>query len=281
MTDEFETSYNAADDDYPDCPIIVDVGSAFIKAGRQTDSEPTCIVPSLVGRPRRRYSEYFEGNPAFVGEEAISQRHQLSFSYPVDHGHVEDWLEMEELWNHVFHRSLNIKTEEHPMLVTEPPLCSSKHREKVAEIMFDMYDVPELTMPIQGIMALYATGRTSGLVVEIGEGVTQIVPVFEGYTEKAAMRRSDFGGQELTMFLQKALCDAGYPMTSRDDYEHVRIIKETLCYVALDPVAEDERDDLEVVYALPEGMTLRDGVTTEVRLGRTVSTAPKSCSSHK
>jgi len=267
MAELTEEDYSTEVTDSSDCAVIIDLGSGFIKAGLQTDPEPTAIIPSLVGRPRRRYMEHFEGRPAFIGEEAIVQRHQLSFSYPIDHGHVDDWLEMEELWNHTFHRALNVKPADHPLLVTEPPLCSSKHREKVAEVMFEMYDVPELTMAIQGVMALYATGRTSGLVIEIGEGVTQIVPVYEGFTDKGAIRRSDFGGQELTMYMQKMLCDAGYPMTSRDDYEHVRIIKETLCYVALDPGEEDQRQDLQVTYTLPEGMTLRDGVTTEVKLG--------------
>lgn len=67
------------------------------------------------------------------------------------------------------------------------------------------------------------TGRTTGLVVEIGEGVTQVVPVHEGFMDKTAIRRSDFGGQEITMYLQKLLCDNGYQMTCRDDF--VRIME--------------------------------------------------------
>ncbi|PHJ15070.1 actin like protein alp1 [Cystoisospora suis] len=64
------------------------------------------------------------------------------------------------------------------------------------------------------------------------------------------------------MYLQKILCDMGYPMTTRDDYEHVRVIKETLCFCSLNPAEDQNREDLEKTYHLPDGLTLRDGVTT-------------------
>eukprot|EP00382_Lankesteria_abbotti_P001695 CAMPEP_0113856596 /NCGR_PEP_ID=MMETSP0372-20130328/9353_1 /TAXON_ID=340204 /ORGANISM="Lankesteria abbotti" /LENGTH=385 /DNA_ID=CAMNT_0000831673 /DNA_START=98 /DNA_END=1255 /DNA_ORIENTATION=+ /assembly_acc=CAM_ASM_000359 len=247
--------------------VIVDIGSGFIKAGLRTDENPRAILPSLVGRPRRRYSSKYDGEPAFVGDDAISRRHELSFTYPIDHGHVDDWLEIEELFNYLFHTEMAIDLKDHPVLLTEPPLASQIHREKLAEVIFELYDAPELNLSLQGIMALYSTGRSTGLVVEVGEGVTQVVPVYEGYTDKSCIKRSDFGGQELTMYLQKLLCDNGYAMTSRDDYENVRLIKESVCYVAVDPAEEDLRDDLNVTHTLPDGMTLRDGVTNTITLG--------------
>lgn len=62
-----------------------------------------------------------------------------------------------------------------------------------------------------------SVGRTTGIVVEIGDGVTQVVAASDGFMDKVAIRRSDFGGQEVTMFLQKLLCDQGYSLTSRSD----------------------------------------------------------------
>lgn len=247
-------------------PIIIDVGSGFIKAGVQTDPGPTAIFPTFVGRPRRRYVQQFSGNPAFVGDDAIRLRHQLAFTHPVDHGHIEDWMDLEAIWSYTFEQGLGISPEGRPVLLTEPPLASSSHREHLVEAMVEGFDVAEVNLSIQGVVALYATGRTTGLVVEVGEGVTQVVPVHEGFTDKSAIRRSDFGGQELTMYLQKLLCDNGYTLTTRDDFEHVRLMKETLCYVALDPIEEDAKTDLIVQYDLPDGMQLRDG-STSVMLG--------------
>eukprot|EP00923_Selenidium_pygospionis_P025224 GHVN01044433.1.p1 GENE.GHVN01044433.1~~GHVN01044433.1.p1 ORF type:complete len:429 (+),score=84.92 GHVN01044433.1:367-1653(+) len=249
-----------------DIGVVVDIGSGFTKAGLQSDDAPTCIIPSIVGHPRPRYATYYDGSPHFVGHEAVEERSRLSFTHPVDHGHVDDMLEIEELLNYVFYRRLEVEPSSKALLLTEPSLCSQKHRERMAELCFEVYDVPELNLAIQGIMSLYATGRTTGLVVEIGDGVTQIVPVYEGYADKSAVRRSDFGGQEVSMHLQRMLCE-NYMLTTRDDMEHVRMIKETVCYCALDPSEEEERDDIYASYELPDGMTLRDNATTSVQLG--------------
>lgn len=245
--------------------LIVDIGSGFIKAGLQTDTSPPCIFPTLVGRPRRRFVDQFKGSPFFVADDAICSRHSLSFSYPVDHGHVEDWLDLEHLFQYLFSQGLGLdSTQDRSVLLTEPPMASSKHRETLVELMMDLFGMSEVNLSIQGIMALYAYGRTTGLVIEIGEGVTQIVPVHDGFTDRASIRRLDLGGQELTMYLQKLLSEAGYCVTSRDDYEHVRSIKETLCYVAVDPYEEDKRTDNDAEYVLPDGMTLRDGTTSVI-----------------
>lgn len=273
--DDFTTGEISAPD--VDAPVtaIIDNGSGYIKAGTSVDDHPSAVFPTLVGRPRRRFIDLYtkdapEGIPeegtVFVGEEAIANRHHLSFTYPIDHGHIDNWVDMEEVWNKTY-SLLGLEASEHPVLVTEPPLCSLRHREKMAEMFFEVYNVPELNISVTGLMAIYGTGRTTGFVLDIGEGITQCVPVFDGYLEKASVKRSDFGGQELQMYLQKILCDMGYPMTTRDDYEHVRVIKETLCFCSSNPAEDQLRDDLEKTYHLPDGLTLRDGCTTKITLG--------------
>lgn len=244
--------------------VVIDLGSGFIKAGLQSDTLPTCILPSLIGRPRRRFTYQFQENQTFAGDEAVAYRHQLSFSNPINHGHIEDWIELEELLGYTFRVGLGIDTKDRPILLSAPPLASTTHQQRLVESMIEIHEFNEVNLSIQGILALYATGRTTGLVVEIGEGVTQVVPVHEGYADKASVRRSDFGGYEITCYLQKLLCENGYALTTRDDMEHVRLIKESLCYVALDPLQEDSRTDLEETYVLPDGMKLRDGNTSIV-----------------
>eukprot|EP00921_Rhytidocystis_pertsovi_P013926 GHVQ01022647.1.p1 GENE.GHVQ01022647.1~~GHVQ01022647.1.p1 ORF type:complete len:414 (+),score=57.34 GHVQ01022647.1:151-1392(+) len=244
--------------------IIIDNGSGFMKAGYNTDEGPTCVFPTIVGRPRRRFVDLYDGTP-LIGDEAMAQRHHMSFSHPIDHGHIDDWIDMEEIWAHVF-KKLNANPKDHAILLTEPPLCSQLHREKTAEIMLEVFGAPEINISCQGLMAIYATGRTTGFVLDIGEGITQCVSVYDGYSERGSIKRSDFGGQELSMYLQKILCDMGYPMTSRDDYEHVRVIKETMCFCSLNP-SEDQFGEESQTYYLPDGMTLRDGATTGITLG--------------
>lgn len=244
-------------------PVIVDIGSGFMKAGLQTDEEgPSCVIPTFVGRPRKRFVDDFEGSPLLVADDAISMRHRLSFVYPVDHGHIEDWVEVEALFQYIFEKGVAVEPKDRAVLLTEPPMASSSHRERLVEMALEAYEASEVNLSIQAIMALYATGRTTGLVLEAGEGVTQVVPVHDGFIQKSSIRRADMGGLDITMYLQKTLCNYGYPLTSRDDFEHIRSVKESVCYAAQDPSVEDSCTDIDATYSLPDGMVLRDGSTT-------------------
>ncbi|KAL8434177.1 hypothetical protein ACSSS7_003317 [Eimeria intestinalis] len=257
--------------------LIVDNGSGYIKAGTNAEDLPSLFFPTVVGVPRRRFQEQYREKPlkerVFVGEQAIANRQHLTITNPIDHGHIDDWEQMGFVWQHIYDQ-LEIDPSSSPVLLTEPPNCSLSHRNRLAESFLEGFQVPELNLSVTGLMAIYGsgvvlvyytytwTGRTTGMVVDIGEGVTQCVPVFDGYLEASSLKRSDFGGQELQMYLQKILCDMGYAMTTRDDFEHVRVIKETLCFCSLDPATEQQRTDLEKSYHLPDGLTLRDGETT-------------------
>eukprot|EP00917_Polyrhabdina_sp_WS-2016_P011378 GHVP01025072.1.p1 GENE.GHVP01025072.1~~GHVP01025072.1.p1 ORF type:complete len:238 (+),score=37.43 GHVP01025072.1:418-1131(+) len=111
------------------------------------------------------------------------------------------------------------------------------------------------------------SGRTTGIVVEIGEGITQVVPVYEGFSPQNVIGRSDLGGQEITMLLQKLLNEEGFYLTKRDDYEYIRILKEKICYVAADPIEEDTKDDTSETFYLPDG--------TQAKISSSRYTAPE------
>lgn len=242
--------------------IVIDVGSGYMKAGLASALEPTCVFPTIVGKARRKYVENLPGNPHFTGEEAVAARQHLNLLSPVEHGHIEDWILMDEVWAHIFSRETGLDPEHHGLLVTVPPLSSQQHGKRLLETMFEIWHCPELTLQMGGILSLYSAAKTTGMCCEIGEGVTQIIPVQEGIIHTMALRRIDFGGQEVTMYLQKLLCNNGYPFTTRDDLEYVRLIKETYCYVAENPEEEDMRTDLDSTFTLPDGYRLRDGATS-------------------
>ena len=88
---------------------------------------------------------------------------------------------MEKVWNHTIYKELRVAPEEHPVLMTETSLNPKLNREKMTQIMFEVFNVPCLYVNVQPVLALYASGRTSGVVVDSGEGVTHTVPIHEGY----------------------------------------------------------------------------------------------------
>jgi len=176
----------------------------------------------------------------YIGDEAMSKKGILNLKYPIAAGIVESWEDMEKIWHHTFYNELRVSPDETAgVLLTEAPRNPKANREKMVQIMFETFYVPNVYVAIQAVMSLYAAGRTTGLVVDSGDGVTHTVPVFEGFTISHGVEKMEIAGRVLTDYLQKLLLEAGESFTSSAELEIVRDIKEKLCYVAQN--YEDEK----------------------------------------
>ena len=242
----------------------------------------------------------------FIGNEADEHRGIMKLAYPMEHGMVTNWADMEKIWASLYEKNnLGVSSEEHPVLLTEAPLNPRRNREKSAEVFFETFGTPALFVSPQATLSLYSSGRTTGVVLDSGDGVTHAVPVYEGFSMPHAITRMDVAGrvsvtrysqsiiiysksidilkqkkkkltysypssiylfiftQDVTEYLQRLLRRAGYVFHTTAEREIVRNIKENVCYVAFNPIREEEieRDNNTEIkeYKLPDGKLIKIG----------------------
>ena len=215
--------------------LVIDMGSGMCKAGFAGDDAPRRVFPSIVGRPKHPgYMVGMDQKDAFIGDEAQGHRAMLTLKYPMRRGVVTNWDDMEKIWHHNFYNELHVAPEEHPILLTEAPLNPKANRERMMQIMFETFNVPAIYVSVQAVLALYASGRVTGCVLDIGDGVAHSGAIFEGYALPHSFMRSNLGGRDLTWYMARLLVDRGYSFTKSSELEVVRDIKEKLTYVALE-----------------------------------------------
>ncbi len=198
---------------------------------------------------------------SFIGDDSRRLQGVCRLASPLTHGVVQDWRDMSAIWAHTY-KHLKISSEQHPVLLTEAALNPLSNRAGAAEVFFETFSAPALFIQVQAILALYASGRTTGVVLDCGDGVTSAVPVFEGFALPHAIQRIDVAGRDVTEHLQLLLRKAGHVFHTSSELEVVRDIKERLGYVSLDSEKEERclvEDDATAKYLLPDGTTITVG----------------------
>ncbi|XP_003794700.1 actin-related protein T3 [Otolemur garnettii] len=240
-------------------PVVIDNGSGAIKAGLAGSREPHFVYPNIIGRAKGPGWAADGEHEVYVGDTAQARRSSLSISYPVERGLITSWGDMEVVWKHIYDYNLALKPSDSPVLITEPALNPLANRQQITEVFFEHLGVPAFYMSIQAVLALFSAGFTTGLVLNSGAGVTQCVPIFEGYCLPHGVQQLDLAGLDLTSYLMALLKNRGILLLSAADRKTVVDIKETFCYVAMNYEEEMAKKPelIQKIYKLPDGKILR------------------------
>lgn len=208
----------------------MDIGTGHLKAGLAEDDAPKHYVPMVVGVPKSPdIMAGMDQKDAYFGQEAVNKKIYLNLSEPVKQGIVTDIELLEKLFHEeIFDNVLKISPDEHKIMLTEPPNNPKKNREQLVEIMFDTFKVPQVYLGNQAVLSLFATGRTTGTVLDCGEGITHAVPIYEGYAIPFAIQTIPLSGRDLTDYLHQLLNEKNSLQItdSTADRDQAKIIKE-------------------------------------------------------
>lgn len=218
--------------------VVCDNGSGYVKMGFAGDNFPRSVIPSIIGRPMLRAATKIgdqELKDIMVGDEAAPLRSCLEIKYPLLGGIIKNWDDMEILWEYCFDNKLALGSDKSSkrILLTEAAKNPEKNRMKMGEIMLEKFGFAGVAFETQAILTLMAEGNTTGTVLDAGDGVSHVIPVYEGLIQKDCIGRLNVAGRSVTEYLIKLLMLRGYSFNSTADFELVREIKEKLCYVSI------------------------------------------------
>ena len=238
-----------SDDDCTEA-LVIDNGTWMCRAGWAGDDSARAYCRPIIGE--------YDGRKCF-DYEAITK--PSTNHCPMDRGVITDWDDMEEFWSFIFDKELRLAKQCHlPMLITEVPHNPKGNRETMGQILMEKFDVTSLCFYDPAALALFASGRTTGIVLDVGHGVTHTSALFDGYQIKEATRRIDLGGYDVNKQLIQNLLNLGYCYSTHKEMQQVDNLKQdfNLWYMFGEHVGANQSDQNQQNYKLPDGKVLSE-----------------------
>ena len=241
--------------------IVLDIGQFSSKIGFAGEDSPSQVFLTMVGKPKYQSvgvdyeARESRANEFYVGDE-IQSIGLYKIFHPIEKGIIKDWTYFEHIINYIFY-NLRVDPTLVNVLFAVHPLFPYKDLEKIFKLFLEQYQCMAFYPVLDSMLTLYSGGFQTGLIVEIGDSSTRIVPIYEGYKIEHAVKMLDIGGRVLTKHMEQILESIGWSVDSSIRRELVRALKEKACFVSLDYKEDLKRiEQYEKEYSLPDGSTI-------------------------
>jgi actin-related protein len=221
----------------PGTPIIIDIGSAYVKIGFAAEPGPRFVFPCITGTEKyKSVMVDVSARSIYVGNDVSRMRGVLKIKHPIQRGEIMDWDSYYEILNYIFYSLLRIEDlVNYPVFYCESPFIHRETKEYIARVFFETHRVRSLIMMPTPLLSLFSVGLTTGLVIESGDGLTWIVPIINGKIVQHAVQKLPLAGIDVNQNLKSLLMREGVSIASSAADEIIQDIKEKNCYFVLNP----------------------------------------------
>jgi hypothetical protein len=256
---EMETEYDLEEH------LIIDIGHCYTKIGLSGEDLPFLTVPSIYSTLKEttnRNEITFDAKHLYGYEYLKSKSKSLYNVKYLSSGCHKTTIDSE------FCDFLRVQIEsklegksisDYYVLLNTSPIKNNENIIKLGRMFLEELACKGVAMMNSCSLALYSTGRTSGIVVDCGEKRSYTVPIFEGYPIYHALNKNKIGGRHLTEIVAAGIQEAGIPIEC-DDINTIRRIKDKMLavpyqkdinyYLNIDGV--DIIDEARSLYKLPD-----------------------------
>ncbi|MFX1275702.1 MAG: actin, cytoplasmic 2 [Promethearchaeota archaeon] len=243
----------------PNLTVVLDIGQFSSKIGFAGEDSPSNVFYTIVGKPKYQNLSAQDGikqeQELYVGAE-IQSLGLFKIISPIKNGTIVDWDYFEKIIDYIFY-NLRVDPTLVNVLYSIHPLFPSEELKKLFEFFLERYQCMAFYPVLDSQLTLYSGGFQTGLIIELGDSSTRIVPIYEGYKLNHAIKILEMGGRVLTKHMEKILGSIGFSVDSSIRKELVRVLKERACFVSLD-YKEDLRryEQYSKQFSLPDGSVI-------------------------
>ncbi len=242
---------------FPGTPIIIDIGSAYVKIGFSGEPGPRFVFPCITGTEKyKSVMVDVSARSIYVGNDVSRMRGVLKIKHPIARGEIMDWESFYEVLNYIFYSLLRIENlSDYPVFYCESPFLLRDTKEYIARLFFETHQVKSLIMMPTPLLSMFSVGLTTALVIESGDGMTWIVPIVNGQMVQHAVQKLPLAGVDVNQNLKSLLMREGVSISSSAADEILQEIKEKNCYFVLDPNKPSTTGEMFSV-PMPDGSSI-------------------------